>query len=44
MVGRVNLTQGAIIPTAVDIGCGMMAVQRALNASHMIKMKDEGEG
>ncbi len=36
-VGSVIPTQGAIIPAAVgvDIGCGMMAVQTTLNASHL---------
>jgi tRNA-splicing ligase RtcB len=36
-VGSVIPTKGAIIPAAVgvDIGCGMMAVQTDLNASHL---------
>ncbi|MBY0504376.1 MAG: RtcB family protein [Bryobacteraceae bacterium] len=36
-VGSVIPTKGAIIPAAVgvDIGCGMMAVQTSLNASHL---------
>lgn len=36
-VGSVIPTRGAIIPAAVgvDIGCGMMAVQTTLNASHL---------
>src|SRR6185369_12591839 len=36
-VGSVIPTKGAIIPAAVgvDIGCGMMAVQTTLNASHL---------
>ena len=36
-VGSVIPTKGAIIPAAVgvDIGCGMMAVETSLNASHL---------
>ena len=36
-IGSVIPTKGAIIPAAVgvDIGCGMMAVQTSLNASHL---------
>src|SRR5277367_6548049 len=36
-VGSVIPTKGAIIPAAVgvDIGCGMMAVQTDMNASHL---------
>jgi len=36
-VGSVIPTKGAIIPAAVgvDIGCGMMAVETCLNASHL---------
>src|SRR5437762_7421686 len=36
-VGSVIPTKGAIIPAAVgvDIGCGMMAVQTTMNASHL---------
>ncbi len=36
-VGSVIPTHGAIIPAAVgvDIGCGMMAVETSLNASHL---------
>lgn len=36
-VGSVIATKGAIIPAAVgvDIGCGMMAVQTSLTASHL---------
>ncbi|MBM3464002.1 MAG: RtcB family protein [Armatimonadetes bacterium] len=36
-VGSVIATKGAIIPAAVgvDIGCGMMAVQTTLDASHL---------
>jgi tRNA-splicing ligase RtcB len=36
-VGSVIPTRGAIIPAAVgvDIGCGMMAVETTLNASHL---------
>src|SRR5499427_4032707 len=36
-VGSVIPTKGAIVPAAVgvDIGCGMMAVQTTLNATHL---------
>jgi len=36
-VGSVIPTKGAIIPAAVgvDIGCGMMAIETSLNASHL---------
>ena len=36
-VGSVIPTKGAIIPSAVgvDIGCGMMAIETSLNASHL---------
>src|SRR4249919_2584808 len=36
-VGSVIPTKGAVIPAAVgvDIGCGMMAVETSLNASHL---------
>lgn len=36
-IGAVVPTKGAIIPavTGVDLGCGMMAVQTSLNASHL---------